>query len=75
MSDALDVLFAALPETLTVKEVAPILRKSRQGIYDMLKRGVLPGYEIEGKWLIVRDELKAYIRRGSNEPAGTERER
>lgn len=70
--DALDALFENLPETLTVREVAPLLRKTTQGIYSMLKTGKLPGYEVAGSWIILRDELKEEMRRGSSQEPKTE---
>ena len=64
--DALDALFADLPETLTVKEVSHLVRKTPQGVYSMLKAGKIPGYEVAGGWIIIRDELKEQMRRGSS---------
>ncbi|MGX1703641.1 helix-turn-helix domain-containing protein [Microbacterium sp. NPDC055357] len=64
--DALDALFANLPETLTVKEVSALVRKTPQGVYSMLKAGKIPGYEVAGGWIIIRDELKEQMRRGSS---------
>lgn len=70
--DALDALFADLPETLTVKEVARLVRKTPQGVYSMLKAGKIPGYELAGGWIIIRDELKGQMRRGSSREHTTE---
>ncbi len=70
--DALDALFSNLPETLTVKEVSGIVRKTPQGVYSMLKAGKLPGYEVAGGWIIIRDELKEQMRRGSSREQATE---
>lgn len=70
--DALDALFANLPETLTVKEVSSLVRKTPQGVYSMLKAGKLPGYEVAGGWIIIRDELKEQMRRGSRREPHTE---
>lgn len=66
MHDALDDLFKDLPETLTVKEVAHLLRKTDQGIYSMLQAGKLPGYRVAGSWIIARDALKEQMRQGSS---------
>lgn len=65
-SEALDDLFAGLPETLTVTDVARIFRKSRPWVYDKLTSGIVPGYQAAGNWLILRDELKQYLLDGSN---------
>lgn len=70
--DALDALFANLPETLTVREVSNLVRKTPQGVYSMLKAGKLPGYEVAGGWIIIRDELKEQMRRGSRREPNTE---
>lgn len=70
--DALEELFEGLPTTLTVAEVAPLLRKTKQGIYSMLKAGKLPGYEVAGGWIIIRDELKEQMRHGASRESHTE---
>ncbi len=63
--DALDALFEPYPETLTVSEVAKLLRKTTAGVYGMCKSGRLPAYQVAGSWLVLRDALKEQMRQGS----------
>lgn len=67
-TDALDALFAGLPPTLTVEDVAELLNISRQNAYAWLREGVIPGYKIGTTWRVIRDELKETLRRRANAP-------
>lgn len=66
--DALDNLFAKRAEILSVQEVAQLLGMNKAGVYKWLREGVIPGYHRGHSWFIVRDELKEWIRQGSNQP-------
>lgn len=70
MPDALDELFAGLGPTLEASEVAALLGMTKQGVYNWLRDGVIPGYKLGSSWFILRDDLKATMRRGSNRPPG-----
>lgn len=67
MTDGLDSLFADRTDILTVQEVADLLRMNKAGVYKWLKEGVIPGYHRGRSWFIVRDELKEWMRLGSNQ--------
>lgn len=65
----LDDLFAKAGPTMSVTQVADLLGMSKQGIYGWLTEGVIPGYKVGQTWFIVRDELKATLRKGANPAA------
>ena len=67
VTDGLDSLFAGRTDILTVQEVADLLRMNKAGVYKWLKEGVIPGYHRGRSWFIVRDELKEWMRLGSNQ--------
>ena len=67
VTDGLDNLFAQRTEVLTVQEVADLLRMNKAGVYKWLKEGVIPGYHRGRSWFVVRDELKEWMRLGSNQ--------
>ena len=69
MTPGLDSIFEHYPEVLTVPEVAELLRMTKPGTYKWLRDGVIPGYKVEGSWFIFRDELKARLQAGTNNPA------
>jgi excisionase family DNA binding protein len=63
----LDALFDGLPTHLSVEQLAEVLGVKKQTVYNWLQRGVLPGYKIESTWVILRDEIKDYLRSHRNE--------
>lgn len=67
MTSKLDALFEGRPETLTPAEVAEIFRMKPPAVYKWLTKGTIPGYKIGGSWVILRDELKEVLMRGSNQ--------
>ena len=67
MTSKLDALFEGRPETLTPAEVAEIFRMKPPAVYKWLTKGTIPGYKIGGSWVILRDELKEVLQRGSNQ--------
>ncbi|MDN5764178.1 MAG: helix-turn-helix domain-containing protein [Microlunatus sp.] len=73
VTDGLDGLFAGRKEIFTVQEVADLLRMNKAGVYKWLKEGVIPGYRRGRSWFILRDELKDWMRLGSNQgrPSGS----
>ena len=66
MADAVDRLFEGLPPTITLPITAELLGISKKGVYDMVKRGVIPAYRLGGHWYVICDELKEKLREGSN---------
>ena len=50
-----------LPETLTVDEVAAVLRISVQAVRRLLRRGELPGVRVGKLWRIPRSALEAFL--------------
>jgi excisionase family DNA binding protein len=57
----LDELFDKFGDTMTAEEVAGVLNVKKAGVYEMLKRGDLPGYKLPSGWVIVTSELKAHL--------------
>lgn len=68
VSDALDALFEGRGPTLAAPEVAELLGMTKQGVYNWLREGVIPGYKLGTTWFILRDELKEALRAGANTP-------
>lgn len=62
----LDALFADLPPRLQVEEVSDLLGVSSKGVYGWLRDGVIPGYRVGGRWIVLRDELKETLLSGAN---------
>ena len=69
--DALDELFDGLRPRLEGNEVADLLGMTRQGVYNWLRDGVIPGYKLGNTWFILRDDLKREMRAGFNRPPGS----
>lgn len=67
MTTPLDDLFEGCPETMEPGEVAVLLGRSKQSIYNWLNTATIPGYKIGNSWFILRDELKAHLEAGSNQ--------
>lgn len=68
----LDDLLDGLPDVLTVKEVADLLRMSTEGVRKWTQptatRGrVLPAMLVEGKTLILRKDLRALLEKSYRE--------
>jgi len=65
-----------------VSEVAEILGVSRQTVLKYIKKGLVPGIRVGGRYLIMKDEFEEFLRSGgsrtrseseseeSKEPAG-----
>ena len=66
VTSGLDALFDGKNKTLTVPQVADLLGMTKQGVYNWLRAGVIPGYKVGSSWFILRDELKATFRVGAN---------
>jgi excisionase family DNA binding protein len=48
-------------DILTVREAAAFLSLNPQSVYDLLRRGKLPGNKIGGSWRLSRSRLVAMI--------------
>ena len=54
-----------MPEFLTIKEVAEMLRLGERSVYEMLRSGRIPGAaKAAGKWRINREKLVAWMEAG-----------
>lgn len=62
----LDDLFEGYPDTLTVAELAAILRIQVPTAYKWLREGTIPAYKVGSTWVILRDEVKQLIASGHN---------
>ncbi len=62
----LDDLFADLPDTLRVSQVAKLLGKTNQGVLRWISTGVLPAYKLGDTWFILRDDLRDAMAAGGN---------
>jgi excisionase family DNA binding protein len=61
--DFLDEHFAGYPTHLSVDQLAEVLGLgSREVAYRRLREGKIPAMNIEGRWLILRDEVKDWAR-------------
>jgi excisionase family DNA binding protein len=65
----------ALPELLTIGEVAGVLRTTRKAVYAMAERAQLPGLTRIGRRLLVRrDDLLSWLdERRAASPGGPRR--
>lgn len=64
----LDELFAPYPAHLTVRQLAEVLGIERSTAYNWLNQGRIPAYRIGNHWVILRDEVKAFVAEGHNLP-------
>lgn len=62
MSAELDDLFEGYPALLSVAKLAEVLGVTQKTAYDYLQSADVPSYRIGNRWLILRDEVKNYIR-------------
>jgi excisionase family DNA binding protein len=51
----------ALPEVLTLAEVARVLRLSRRKAGEMARNGHLPAFRVGGLWRVRRSSLEAWL--------------
>lgn len=68
MSDNVDELFAAYPRHLTVPELAELLGIHRQTAYRWLQDGKIPGYYRNDTWVILRDDVRDWLKEGRVTP-------
>jgi excisionase family DNA binding protein len=57
----------ALPAILSIAEAADFFSVRYLTIYRLIRRGTMPAYKDgEGRWCILRSDLKVYCSRNSN---------
>lgn len=61
-----DDLLAKCPANMNVAEVAALLGKTRQTVYEWLKAGVMPGRQTGVNWTVFKKELTELLRESSN---------
>jgi excisionase family DNA binding protein len=52
---------SALPEFMTLPEVARLLRVANKTVYALLKREGLPAFKVGGQWRFQRADIDAWI--------------
>jgi len=58
-----------LPEILTLREAAALLRLSERALYDLARNQRLPAAQLGGKWLFPRPALMLWLARQSEGPS------
>ena len=67
MADALDALFADLPERLSIEQLTAVLGLADATItYRWLRDGTVPAMKLGKRWLILRDDVKEHLRASYN---------
>jgi excisionase family DNA binding protein len=67
ISGVLKEKIEALPVILSIREAADFFSVRYLTIYRLIHRGAMPAYkDDEGRWCILRSDLKAYCSRNSN---------
>jgi excisionase family DNA binding protein len=66
--DRVDELFDRYPEHLSVPELADVLGIKRTTAYKWLQGGIVPAYKVGGAWVILRDEVRDWLKAGRNVP-------
>lgn len=68
MSTALDELFEPYPAHLSVNNLATVLGVTLKTAYEYLQNNQIPCYRIGTRWMILRDEVKEFIRTSARQP-------
>lgn len=55
-----------MPEFLTAKELADLLRVKERKVYELVAAGAIPVSRLTGKYLFPRDVIRAWIRRSTD---------
>jgi excisionase family DNA binding protein len=67
ISGVLKEKIEALPAILTIREAADFFSFRYLTVYRLIRRGTMPAYKDgEGRWCILRTDLKTYCSRNSN---------
>lgn len=56
------------PEVLGYRELMALLGKSKPTVYAWLQAGTIPGYFLDGRWLVYRHELRIALDEVRNTP-------
>ena len=64
----IDDLFSTYGVTMRVDQVAEVLGRPHSTIYKWLGDGTIPGTKVGESWVIYRDEIKALVASGRNQP-------
>ena len=73
--EKLDEVFTSFGETLTVEEVADLLKLKKETVWTMLRTedragnkisDPLPGYKVGKTWVVVKAELREWMLRRRN---------
>jgi excisionase family DNA binding protein len=64
-----DRYWDSFPSTLTVADMAQILRLSKRSVFAKLNSGDIPGYQIAASWIMFTPEIRAWLSTLSNQPA------
>lgn len=62
----MDDLLDACAERLTTTDVAELLGVSEQTVLRWLRKGELPGYKLPRGWIVLREDLREYLRQAYN---------
>jgi excisionase family DNA binding protein len=62
VSTPLDDLFAGYGVHLSVTDLAAVLGVTRATAYEYLQAGSVPSYRIGSRWLILRDEVRDFVK-------------
>ena len=54
-------MLESIPEMITIKEAAQVLRCGRTKLLEYVHNGVIDAYMIAGKWLILREDLVEFV--------------
>lgn len=60
--DSLKKLFEGYGKTMSLVEVAELLKTSKQTVSRMAKEGKIPAYKPSGQLLFIREDIEQYIR-------------
>lgn len=63
-----DDLFKGYPRHLSVSELMDVLDISRPTAYRWLQEGKVPAYLRNGTWVILRDDVRDWLKEGRNDP-------
>jgi excisionase family DNA binding protein len=50
------------PAKMSVTQAARFMKMTRQGIYQAIRRGSLPGKKVKDRWIVARADLEAWKR-------------
>ncbi len=49
-------------DVMTASEVGALLRLASSSVYDLARRGVIPGHRVGRTWRFIRHEIEDYLR-------------